>query len=94
MYNGEVNNYPGPYGSDNPDLSNFESWGHYSQIVWRSTASVGCATQYCPQGLSGAGAGVPPYFTVCDYYPAGNFVGEFSNVGAPLGGATVVIVGS
>ena len=91
MYNGEINNYPQPYGVDNPDLSNFAAWGHYSQIVWAATTSVGCATQYCPNGLQGA-PGVPPYFTVCNYSPAGNFVGQFSQVKAPLGGPTVVIV--
>ena len=71
MYDGEFSKYPTPYGNDNPDLSNFASWGHFSQIVWAGTTQVGCATQYCPQGLQNTGGGVPPYFTVCNYSPPG-----------------------
>ena len=69
MYNDEIGFYPG-YGGE-PDMSNFESWGHYSQIVWKSTTGVGCATQYCPGGLANTGGDVSPYFTVCNYSPPG-----------------------
>lgn len=69
MYNGEINFYPG-YGGE-PDMSNFERWGHYSQIVWKSTTSVGCATLLCSDGLTNTGASVRPYFTVCNYSPPG-----------------------
>jgi hypothetical protein len=71
MYDNEIDWYPTPYGNDNPDMTNFENWGHYSQIVWASTTSVGCATQYCPGGLANTGSGVSPYFTVCNYSPPG-----------------------
>ena len=71
MYNGEINWYPTPYGQANPDMTNFEHWGHYSQIVWKSTTSVGCYTQYCPNGLANVGSDVSPYFTVCNYSPPG-----------------------
>ena len=71
MYDGEINSYPGPYGSDNVDLTNFRAWGHYSQIVWRDTTEVGCYTAYCPQGLANTGPNTPPYFTVCNYFPPG-----------------------
>jgi len=90
MYNGEFSNYPGPYGQDNIDLSNFNSFGHFTQIVWKSTTLVGCATVNCPGGLQGAS--FTPWFTVCNYYPAGNFVGQYSNVGAPLGGPIHVVL--
>jgi pathogenesis-related protein 1 len=40
--------------------------GHYTQIVWRDTTSVGCAAQSCPQGE----------IWVCDYSPPGNYVGQ------------------
>jgi hypothetical protein len=40
--------------------------GHYTQIVWRNTQSVGCA-------LVGNGR---TDFLVCRYSPAGNFYGE------------------
>jgi hypothetical protein len=71
MYDNEIGFYPTPYGNNNPDMTNFEKWGHYSQIVWKSTTSVGCATQYCPNGLANTGTGVSPYFTVCNYSPPG-----------------------
>lgn len=70
MYNNEMENYPSDYGNPNPDMTNFENWGHFSQIVWRATTQVGCATQQCSGGLSGAD-GVPPSFTVCNYMPPG-----------------------
>ncbi|KIV92754.1 hypothetical protein PV10_04023 [Exophiala mesophila] len=90
MYNNEINYYPG-YGTE-PSMANFHLWGHFSQIVWKSTTSVGCATQYCPNGLANTGGGVSPYFTVCNYSPPGNFGGQYAaNVLAPLGYPTVVL---
>jgi hypothetical protein len=72
MYNKEMPFYPLPYGLDNPDTTNFNSWGHFSQIVWKSTTLVGCATQFCPNGL--VNAGFTQYFTVCNYYPPGTMI--------------------
>lgn len=69
MYNDEMMLYPG-YGGE-PELGDFERWGHFSQIVWKATTRVGCHTQYCPSGLAGVGSNVSPYFTVCNYQPAG-----------------------
>lgn len=68
MYNAEVVNYPG-YGGE-PSMDNFENWGHFSQIVWKDTTSVGCYTAQCST-LANTGSGVSPYFTVCNYKPAG-----------------------
>ncbi len=88
FYNGEVNYYVPLYDQgNNPDMSNFESWGHFSQIVWAKTTKVGCATQNCPGGLANTGSNVPPYFTVCNYDPPGNFAGEYSNVQPPRANA-------
>ena len=48
--------------------------GHYTQIVWRSTTQLGCATARCNQNSP---IGVTPWqFWVCDYSPPGNFVGQ------------------
>ena len=69
MYNDEMMLYPG-YGAE-PDMSNFERWGHFSQIVWKATTKVGCHTQYCPGGLENTGGNISPFFTVCNYQPAG-----------------------
>ena len=87
MYNMEINFFPG-YGVDNVDLSNFSRWGHFSQILWRDTTSVGCATYDCSGvagGLQNTGAGVRPLFTVCNYFPPGEFLLGF---GRPLTGLT------
>ncbi len=40
--------------------------GHYTQIVWRSTTPVGCATKVCP----------PWQLWVCNYSPPGNYLGQ------------------
>lgn len=69
-YNGEVDLYPSSsYGQANPDFSNFEGWGHYSQMVWIGSTKVGCAAQYCPAGTMEPSMGA--WFSVCNYYPAG-----------------------
>lgn len=48
--------------------------GHYTQIVWRSSVGIGCATQQCTTG-SPFGSGTW-FLTVCNYAPAGNFTGQ------------------
>ncbi len=48
--------------------------GHYTQLVWRGTTSVGCAIQQCETG-SPFGSGTW-FFAVCDYAPAGNIIGN------------------
>lgn len=58
-----------------------ESTGHFSQLVWKSTASVGCGRVDC----DGRG-GVPGWFVVCEYWPAGNVLGQFGQeVGREVG---------
>ena len=53
FYNGEEPHYPSDYGNNNPDMSQFETWGHFSQMVWAKTESVGCYTYTCtPPGAS------------------------------------------
>merc|ERR1711967_140713 len=89
-YNNEVNAYSPYYGQVNPE-GNFNDYGHFTQIVWQGTTVVGCATQDCSaNGLANVGSNVPPYFTVCNYYEAGNYGGEYAdNIDAPLGFPTV-----
>jgi pathogenesis-related protein 1 len=48
--------------------------GHYTQLVWRSTTSIGCALQQCSTGSPFGGGSW--WFAVCDYSPPGNFVGQ------------------
>lgn len=74
MYNNEIGFFPTPYGQSQPDMGSFDQWGHFSQIVWQSTTSIGCATIDCSgSGLANTGSGVSPWFTVCNYKPAGKF---------------------
>lgn len=90
FYNGEEPLYAAFYGQE-PDMSNFEAWGHFTQIVWKDTTEVACATYDCSAegGLQNTGGGVSPYFTVCNYKGPGNYAGEYAaNVLAPKGEAT------
>ena len=46
--------------------------GHYTQVVWDTTAQVGCGKTYCTQN-SPFGSSFPNwYLVVCNYSPAGN----------------------
>ena len=40
---------------------------HYTQIVWKNSKNLGCASSHCSNG---------GMFTTCNYYPPGNYVGE------------------
>ncbi|RAL16846.1 CAP domain-containing protein [Aspergillus homomorphus CBS 101889] len=90
MYNDEMGYYAELYGEADPDMTNFDLWGHFSQIVWKGTTKVGCATVTCPSlGNVDAAEALP--FTVCNYSPPGNYAGEYgTNVGKPLGNAMYV----
>jgi hypothetical protein len=74
FYNNEEPNFAGLYGQATPsninDEAAFDGWGHFTQVVWKGTTSVGCATVQCPT-LQNTGSDVAPYFTVCNYKPAG-----------------------
>lgn len=85
FYNGEFEVFRDHYyGMSTPPMETFENWGHLTQVVWKGTTSVGCATQFCAAGT--IMSGWDSYFTVCNYSPPGNYQGEFAqNVGTPLG---------
>ncbi|WP_375755899.1 CAP domain-containing protein [Corallococcus exercitus] len=48
--------------------------GHYTQVVWRNTRRLGCATKRCT-GNSPVG-GTTWDFWVCNYAPPGNYPGQ------------------
>jgi hypothetical protein len=70
MYNDEFGYFDGLYGQANPNMAYFEKWGHFSQIVWKGSVSVGCATVVC-NSLGNVDSSAPSPFTVCNYYPPG-----------------------
>jgi hypothetical protein len=71
-YNGEVNSFlPSYYGQSSPDMSNFAAWGHFSQLVWKSSTTLGCATVFCPAGTMNPSFGM--WYTVCNYFPPGEY---------------------
>ncbi|EEY16153.1 conserved hypothetical protein [Verticillium alfalfae VaMs.102] len=87
-YNGELNLYsPNFYGGE-PDMSNFMQWGHYTQVVWVDTTTLGCAVHFCEKGTMDPNMGV--WYTVCNYFPAGNMQGAFAKNVLPPGNAPTV----
>jgi pathogenesis-related protein 1 len=54
--------YPG-----GPYQAGWRGVGHYTQMVWRNTRTVGCATSVCKGNL----------VVVCNYDPPGNYIGEY-----------------
>ncbi len=56
------------YNYANPGFSS--NTGHFTQLVWKGTREVGCAMVECGNGTSQA-------FTVCQYSPPGNEIGQF-----------------
>jgi len=43
-----------------------EATGHFTQLVWKATTEVGCASQTCSSGT----------YVFCEYQAAGNVVGN------------------
>ncbi|KAH7915360.1 PR-1-like protein [Hygrophoropsis aurantiaca] len=67
---GDWNAESSQYDPSNPQAS------HWTQVVWKSTTDLGCAVQSC-SGIFAASYGPAEYY-VCEYYPAGNVIGEFA----------------
>jgi hypothetical protein len=88
-YNDEMNNWSS-YGQDNPPSSQaLDSFGHFTQLVWKSSTKIGCATVKCGAGTV---LSMPSWYTVCNYNPPGNFGGEYGdNVLKPLGADIVTV---
>jgi pathogenesis-related protein 1 len=51
-----------------------EVCGHYTQLVWRGTRQVGCGSAFCAKVANSTLTNAT--VVVCDYTPAGNYVGE------------------
>jgi len=57
------------YDFDHPDFS--EATGHFTQLVWQNTTSVGCGRKLC---------GTQGWYLVCEYWPRGNVMGQFGEM--------------
>ncbi|KAK3093169.1 hypothetical protein FSP39_012134 [Pinctada imbricata] len=53
--------------------------GHYTQVVWHNSVNVGCGINYC----SGLGT-----IVVCNYGPAGNYIGQKPYTASSTGGSS------
>lgn len=49
------------------------STGHFTQVVWANTRSLGCAVKRCGSRM-----------WVCNYWPPGNYAGQFASNVRPL----------
>ncbi|KAI6247426.1 hypothetical protein HI914_04550 [Erysiphe necator] len=83
-YNSEFRNVP--FGVAKPPISG-PQFLHLTQVIWKDTSTVGCATYECPRGTIFSFSSL---YTVCDYFPAGNVLGQFdTEVIRPLGQSTI-----
>lgn len=53
-----------------------KSTGHFTQLVWKDTKSVGCGRKECDNGDKDGALG---WLIVCEYWPAGNVDGEYKS---------------
>jgi hypothetical protein len=75
-YNDELELFPSSdYGKGSPNMARFSDWGHFSQVVWKGTKQVGCATHFCAPGTMNS---MGSWYTVCNYYPAGMSPTQFA----------------
>ncbi|KZF26843.1 PR-1-like protein [Xylona heveae TC161] len=61
------------YNYNKPGFS--EKTGHFTQLVWAATKSVGCGRKSCSSGSKSDGAN--GWIIVCEYWPPGNVAGEY-----------------
>lgn len=88
-YDSEMSNWAF-YGQENPPSDmNIDLYGHFTQVVWKDSTKVGCATVKCPAGTV---LSFPSWYTVCNYNPQGNFGGRYGdNVLKPEGAKRVTV---
>ncbi|CAK7231600.1 hypothetical protein SBRCBS47491_007988 [Sporothrix bragantina] len=53
-----------------------EATGHFTQLVWKDSLTVGCGRKLC--GGKADGSKSTGWFLVCEYWPRGNVIGQFA----------------
>jgi len=61
------------YDPQNPQFS------HFTQVVWKSTTTLGCAISKCAAGTIFPSNDGVSFYGVCEYSPPGNVIGDFAN---------------
>ena len=64
------------YNYNNPESNNFNEIGHFSQLVWKSSTSVGMGIARSSSGLT---------FVAMNFHPPGNYFGLFTSNVLPTG---------
>ncbi|EPE08719.1 scp-like extracellular protein [Ophiostoma piceae UAMH 11346] len=62
------------YNFKNPGFT--EETGHFSQLVWKTSVTVGCGRRLC--GGKAQGEKSTGWFLACEYWPRGNIIGQFA----------------
>lgn len=63
-YNSEMDNWS-YYGQENPPSTlGLDLYGHFTQVVWKDTTKIGCATVLCTAGKM---YDFDAWYTVCNY---------------------------
>ena len=52
--------------------------GHFTQVVWKSTAKIGCGISSCPNIKIGGKTWPDLVYVVCRYTPSGNWDGQYA----------------
>ncbi|KAK3726157.1 hypothetical protein LTR37_000305 [Vermiconidia calcicola] len=86
MWYSEAPNFDPYYGQANPG-GDFGSYGHFTQMVWAYTTSLGCATFDCGSGKEGVPNSATGDLTVCNYFAGGNMGGFYGVYVLPESGA-------
>ncbi|KAK8064248.1 hypothetical protein PG996_008900 [Apiospora saccharicola] len=56
-----------------------ESTGHFTQLVWKDTTSVGCGARMCGGDGDSQDGSARGWYLVCEYWPRGNVIGKFTD---------------
>jgi hypothetical protein len=88
MWYNEVISMPSTLVSAFGTPSNGATVGHYTQVVWANTQKVGCGWAQ----IYNATSAMYKQFTACNYFPAGNYLGQavYSSTAACPTGKTLV----